>query len=323
MTAATVCGFHACYPRGSESQTLFEYLKEEFIKRLAAAGHRETSHEQRDTVEYRHLGTLSCSWVIVQHVFEPRIIQPLRLSNTKSSRSYVVCPPTLSRLHPRLIRSEIIPQPISVAAAFERRQAKERELLEDTPAISSTSTYIPSFVTSTGLALTNAQKGKTKAKATANGKTKPPQPKTSSMTKRQKEKAERQKANSAEITETETTGATSASASTSSRTTRKPSQETQKLPGPVSQHEPKPEVEPNGLGPNGQNGFPPIPSPPWSIHPIHPHVVACPPFPNGGDLPPPLPPSAQHFMGPASGFLQDPRLPFGGENPGRTIYSQR
>jgi len=261
------------------------------------------------------------SWVIVQHVFEPRAIQPLRLSNTKSSRSCVVRPPTLSCLYPRLIRSEIIPQPISVAAAFERRQAKERELLEDTPAISSTSTYIPSFVTSTGLALTNAQKGKTKAKATANGKAKPPQPKTSSMTKRQKEKAERQKANSEETTEAEPTGATSASVSTSSRT-RKPSQEKQQPPGSESHHEPKPEVEPNGPSPNGQNGFPQIPSPPWSIHPIHPHVVACPPFPNGGDLPP-LPPSAQHFMGPASGFLQDHRPPFGSDNPGRTIYSQR
>lgn len=220
----------------------------------------------------------------------------------------------------RLIRSEIIPQPISVAVAFERRQAKERELLEDTPAISSTSTYIPSFVTSTGLALTNAQKGKTKAKATANGKTKPPQSKAPSMTKRQKEKAERQKANSVETMEAEPTEATSASVSTSSRT-REPSQEKQKQPVSTSHHELKPEVEPNGPSPNGQNGFAPIPSPPWSIHPIHPHVVARPTFPNGGDLSP-IPPSAQHFMGPASGFLQD-HLPFGGENTGRTIYSQR
>ena len=103
---------------------------------------------------------------------EPHAIQPLRLCNMKSSKSCVVCRPIPSCLHSWLIRSEIIPQPISVAVAFERRQAKERELLEETPAISSTSTYIPSFVTSTGLALTNAQKGKTKAKATANGKAK-------------------------------------------------------------------------------------------------------------------------------------------------------
>jgi hypothetical protein len=27
LTAATVCGYHARYPRGSESQTLFEYRK--------------------------------------------------------------------------------------------------------------------------------------------------------------------------------------------------------------------------------------------------------------------------------------------------------
>ena len=252
---------------------------------------------------------------------EPHAVQLPRLCNMKSSKSCVVCRPIPSCLHSWLIRSEIIPQPISVAVAFERRQAKERELLEETPAISSTSTYIPSFVTSTGLALTNAQKGKTKTKATTNGKAKPPQPNTSSMTKRQKEKAERQQANSAETTEAEPTGAASASVSASSRT-RKPRQEKPKQPMSPPHHEPKPEVEPNGSSLTGQNGFSPIPSPPWSIHPIHPHVVARPPFPSGGDLPP-LPPSTQHFMGPASGFLQDHRIPFGGENPGRTIYSQR
>ena len=218
---------------------------------------------------------------------------------------------------------EIIPQPISVADAFERRQAKERELLEDTPAISSTSTYIPSFVTSTGLALTNAQKGKTKARAIANGKAKAAQPNTSSMTKRQKEKAEKQQANGAETTESEPTGPPPTSASTSSRT-RKPRQEKQKQPSPVPapHHEPKPEPEPNVPNPQGQNGFPPVPPPPWSTHPIHPQIVARSPFPPGGETPP-LPPSTQHFMGPASGFLQEHRLPFGGDSAGRTIYSQR
>ena len=121
--------------------------------------------------------------------------------------------------------------------------------------------------------MTNVQKGKTKAKTTANGKAKPPQPETSSMTERQKEKAERQKANSAEITEAEPTGATSASASSQTWT---PNQEKQKLPGSASHHEPKSEVEPNGPSPNGRNWFPPISSSPWSIHPIHPHVVTCP-----------------------------------------------
>lgn len=228
-------------------------------------------------------------------------------------------PNPLTHIFP-LIRPEIIPQPISVAAAFERRQAKERELLEDTPAISSTSTYIPSFVTSTGLALTNAQKGKTKARATTNGKAKSSQPNTSTMTKRQKEKAEKQQINSVETTETEPAGAAVPAPSR----TRKPRQEKQKQPGPVPHHEPKSEVELNGLNPNGQNGFPPIPSPPWSVHPIHPHIVTRSPYPNpnGGDLPP-HPPPTQHFMGPASGFLQDHGLRFGNDNPGRTIYSQR
>ncbi|KAF9643919.1 hypothetical protein BDM02DRAFT_3074416, partial [Thelephora ganbajun] len=127
-----------------EAMFILTAATEEFIKRLAVAGHRESSLEQRDTIEYRHLAAA-----------------------------------TLQYEEFKIVR-EIIPQPISVAAAFERRQAKERELLEDTPAISSTSTYIPSFVTSTGLALTNAQKGKAKTKATANGKAKPPQPNTSS-----------------------------------------------------------------------------------------------------------------------------------------------
>ena len=32
------------------------------------AGQRESGLEQRDTVEYRHLGMLLGPWVIVQHV---------------------------------------------------------------------------------------------------------------------------------------------------------------------------------------------------------------------------------------------------------------
>lgn len=263
---------------------------------------------------------LSNACIITKRVFEPCHMQPLRLCNMKSSRSSVVRLPRPSLLKLLLIRPEIIPQPISVATAFQRRQAKEKELLEETPAISSTSTYIPSFVTSTGLALTNAQKGKTKAKTTTNGKAKPTQPNTSSMTKRQKEKAERQQANGVEPMETESTGATSTSTSTSR--SRKPRPEKQRQSGPELHLEPKPEAEPNGLSPNAQNGFPPVPSPPWTVHPIHPQVVPRPPFPNSGELPS-LPPPTQHFMGPASGFLQDHRLPFGGDNAGRTIYSQR
>lgn len=265
-----------------EAMFILSAATEEFIKRLTVAGHRESSLEQKDMIEYRHLAAA-----------------------------------TLQYEEFKVVR-DIIPRPISVADAFERRQAKEKELLEDTPAISSTSTYIPSFVTSTGLALTNAQKGKAKAKTTTNGKPKPARSNTSSMTKRQKEKAERQQANGAETAESEPTGPPSASASTSSRT-RKPRQEKPKQSHPAPLQEPKPEVELNG-----PNGFPPIPSPPWSVHPIHPHVATRPPFPNGNELPPPPPlPPAQHFMGPASGFLQDHRLPFGGDNAGRTIYSQR
>ena len=267
---------------------------------------------------------MSNTCVIVEHVFKAPY-QPaaatLQYEEFKVVRGMPLLP--IMFVSPSDPFQEIIPQPISVAAAFERRRAKEKELLEDTPAISATSTYIPSFVTSTGLALTNAQKGKTKAKATTNGKAKPTQPNTSSMTKRQKEKAERQQANGAETTETEPTGAPPASISTASRA-RKPRQEKQKQPAPTPHHEPTSEVEPSANGPNpgGQNGFPPIPSPPWSVHPIHPQVVSRPPFPNGGELPP-LPPPTQHFMGPASGFLQDHRLPFGGDSAGRTIYSQR
>ena len=54
------------------------------------AGHRESNLEQRDTIEYRHLGTLSNLSVIVRHVFEPCAIQLPRLCNTKSSRLSVV-----------------------------------------------------------------------------------------------------------------------------------------------------------------------------------------------------------------------------------------
>jgi hypothetical protein len=54
------------------------------------AGHRESNLEQRDTIEYRHLGTLSNLSVIVRHAFESCAIQLPQLCNMKSSRLSVV-----------------------------------------------------------------------------------------------------------------------------------------------------------------------------------------------------------------------------------------
>lgn len=195
---------------------------------------------------------------------------------------------------------DTIPQPLSVAEAFERRAAKEKALLTDDPAISSSSTYVPSFVTPSGLALTNAQKGKGKGKTATNGKTKvngaAAAASSSALARRQRDRSGRYSNGDDEDMEFVGDG-TDAPPTLSRRNSRTSAGHGQEM---------DPNMQANGFE---QGPWPPAQNPPSSDADSSPNVE--------GQWAP------QQYMGPASGFIQDRRLPFGNENPGRTIYSQR
>jgi len=240
---------------------------EEFIKKLALAGHRECMAERRGSVNYNDLAAAT------QQYQEFMFLQ------------------------------DTIPQPLTVADAFERRAAKEKALLEDNPAIASGSTYIPSFVTPSGLALTNAQKGKGKSKVATNGKAKINGSGTNGVVRaRQRDKHGRY-SNAGDEGESMdvTNGTQSGTVRRKSRTSRADETEA--------------EDADNQAYPVEENGYQQAPHSPW---PAMQHPPETSPSPNQEGRW-----SPQHYLGPASGFLQDHRLPFGTENPGRTIYSQR
>lgn len=185
---------------------------------------------------------------------------------------------------------DTIPQPLSVVEAFERRAAQEKALLADDPAISSSSTYVPSFVTPSGLALTNAQKGKGKGKLAPNGKTKTNG--STSTAKRQRDKNGRYSNDDDDDDMDFDNGIRVAAPSMSRRNSRT---------GPGE------EMHVNGFQQGTQASWP------VSQQPSDTEVT---PTVEGQWAP-------QQYLGPASGFIQDHRLPFGNDNPGRTIYSQR
>lgn len=240
---------------------------EEFIKKLALAGHRESTAERRNSVTYNDLAAAT------QQYQEFMFLQ------------------------------DTIPQPLTVADAFERRAAKEKAQLEDNPAIASGSTYIPSFVTPSGLALTNAQKGKGKSKATTNGKAKVNGSGTNGTVRsRQRDKHGRYSNGGDEAMEfAEGTDGTPSTPQRKSRTSREDGDEAE-----------QPGLQ---MYPIDANGFQQATHSPWPAM-QQPSDSNSSPHQDGQWSP-------QHYLGPASGFLQDHRLPFGTENPGRTIYSQR
>lgn len=183
-----------------------------------------------------------------------------------------------------------------MAEAFERRTAKEKALLTDDPAISSSSTYVPSFVTPSGLALTNAQKGKGKGKTATNGKTKPngaAAGTSASAARRQRDRSGRY--SNGDDEDMDFVGDEVDALPTLSRRNSR----TSAVHGQ--------EMDLNSHANGFQQGQWPA-----SQHP-----------PSEGDPAVDGQWAPQQYLGPASGFIQDRRLPFGNENPGRTIYSQR
>ncbi|KAI8978693.1 hypothetical protein BD414DRAFT_115645 [Trametes punicea] len=125
-----------------EAVFMLSIATEEFIKKLAEAGYRQTLSESRQHVQYRDMAT------ITQRRSEFRFLE------------------------------DTIPKPISITEAMARRAQKEREMLEDDPAISAAPPSSPSLMpsTPTASASISATKAKPKARQSlaseANGKQK-------------------------------------------------------------------------------------------------------------------------------------------------------
>ncbi|TFK91123.1 hypothetical protein K466DRAFT_596391 [Polyporus arcularius HHB13444] len=92
-----------------EAVYMLSIATEEFVKKLAEAGYQQTVSENRQHVQYRDMANVA---------------------HTRSEFKFL---------------DDTIPKPISIAEAMERRAAKERELLEDDPAISTAIPLSPPF----------------------------------------------------------------------------------------------------------------------------------------------------------------------------------
>ncbi|RPD62402.1 hypothetical protein L226DRAFT_532590 [Lentinus tigrinus ALCF2SS1-7] len=92
-----------------EAVYMLSIATEEFVKKLAEAGYQQTISENRQHVQYRDLANVA---------------------HKRSEFKFL---------------DDTIPKPISIAEAMQRRAAKERELLEDDPAISATAPSSPPF----------------------------------------------------------------------------------------------------------------------------------------------------------------------------------
>ncbi|KAI0648082.1 hypothetical protein C8Q79DRAFT_551981 [Trametes meyenii] len=122
-----------------EAVFMLSVATEEFIKKLAEAGYRQTTSENRQHVQYRDLATLT-----QRHEFK--------------------------------FLDDTVPIPMSITEAMTLRAAKERELLEDDPAVSAVAPSSPPPMpgTPTGPASSSAAKPKPRTRqslpAETNGK---------------------------------------------------------------------------------------------------------------------------------------------------------
>ncbi|KAI0061682.1 hypothetical protein BV25DRAFT_1805254, partial [Artomyces pyxidatus] len=97
-------------PMSKEAQFALSVATEEFIKRLARAGYQHASAQKRTIVQYRDMGA------------------------TTHMRGH---PHTLTRLE------DILPAPLPLSVALERRAAKEKELLDEDPALTAPAELSP------------------------------------------------------------------------------------------------------------------------------------------------------------------------------------
>ncbi|KAI0354936.1 hypothetical protein OH77DRAFT_1425537 [Trametes cingulata] len=286
-----------------EAVYMLSIATEEFIKKLAEAGYRKTVSENRQHIQYRDLANVTAQ----QSAFK--------------------------------FLQDTIPQPISIVEAMARRAAKEREQLEDDPAISAIAPSSPPFMPnmpSVSASISTATRSMPKVRqslpADLNGAHKPngtastaaatsasAAPSAASLSARQRVRDSNGRWRKAATTNGSTprdstpssTGTRAGSARIRNRSARaREAAEAEQPSGHAAYQNGASSVSANGRSARSAS--------------MHQDVHASP----SSAVQPESWTSGQ-FTGPASGYLEDGnRLSFSGrssmsDNPGRTIYSQQ
>ncbi|KAH9042128.1 hypothetical protein EDB85DRAFT_2139484 [Lactarius pseudohatsudake] len=251
-------------PMSKEAQFALSIATEEFIKRFTKAGHQLASAEKRNIISYRDMATIAAQ---------------------NSSLKFL---------------EDVVPLPIPLSLAFERHALKEKELVDEDPALSAHPVQKPTLLVSAPPHPVSSATTPTTTTATES-----PGPMSSSAPSRPKSKPRASNGR--------------ASGARSKEKSKEHANGTA-VPPSDSEHKPRARRSSRRSEPqSSDNPAPTEPPPPSHLHPsdVQPHWEE------------PLPPRSVHtnpqpwLAGPASGFLDVhvPEGPFGAT--GRTIYSQR
>ncbi|KAF8158285.1 hypothetical protein B0H34DRAFT_448808 [Crassisporium funariophilum] len=268
----------------------------EFIKRLIQSGHREASAHRRSMINYHDMAA------------------------------------TTQQYQEFMFLSDTIPAPVSLADALMLRQAKEREILEDNPAMAPPF-HIPSSAATPDAGISTSDAPKSKRSRTANGKEKvnglgnTTSNKRASSSKRPTTSGHQLQDMNPRFTNESTEWAEGL--------------EMGGQPEPIPNHNHRRSAR-NGISSastsssfplpiaNGHSGHSQSPTPPYTREGSEPDTMESQhPEPHSHSHTPSFPGQEDsawpgQFTGPASGFLRGSTTPFGRvtQNPGRTIYSQ-
>lgn len=259
-------------PMSKEAQFALSIATEEFIKRFTKAGHQLASAEKRNIISYRDMATIAAQ---------------------SSSLKFL---------------EDVVPLPVPLSLAFERHAIKEKELVDEDPALSALPVLSP-LPKSTPLISAPSHTVSSATTPTTTTATESPGPMSSSAPSRPKSKPR-----------------ASNGRASGTRSKEKGKEPVNGTAVPPSESEQKPRARRSSRRSEPQSSDKPAPTepsppPPSHLHPsdVQPHWEEPPPPRSVHTNPQPW------LAGPASGFLDErvhvPEGPFGAT--GRTIYSQR
>ncbi|KIK99640.1 hypothetical protein PAXRUDRAFT_30397 [Paxillus rubicundulus Ve08.2h10] len=253
-----------------EAAFVLSIAAEEFIKRMAQAGHRQASATCRNIVNYTDMA-----------------------SSTQQYQEF-------------MFLQDTIPEPMSLSAAIDRRQAKEKEDLETNPAMSST--INPQSTPPAPMFPGSQLNGKSKVKSCPSNRKEKANTSASASSQGDHRKQPMMNDRPDDPLSTNVVRSSSGRVIRSTRATRQGMGDDASgvMNGSTQSRE-----EDSWSGSTSPRRPSASHQSPYDIHDSTPQSFA-PPWPG-------------QFTGPASGFLQDPQGTFGRmtQNPGRTIYSQQ